>query len=326
MSTGVNENSEDTQTKARNIFNITIDESFDESIDPDYTVSHTTVLNDKDDSDINSDSDPELDSYSDLEDDDENISQLSSDIESSQTNPPTDPKSSTVSLPIHQKFYSLIHKNEIPRKLFHLSIGFITLYLHINNYKTKDFWPKVSYAISIIFLLDLLRFNWPYFNNLYCSTVGFLMREKEINSINGVIWFQLGSIICFYYNKQDVAIMAILLLSWSDTAASTIGRKFGYLSPKISKNKSLVGSIAAFFTGIFSCYLFYGIITPLYPNLNIDFEYNQSTNHLNLLTLSLLSGFIAALSEAIDIAGLDDNLTIPVISSFFLSAVIKLGK
>lgn len=299
---------------ARERFITSIDDTYDESNDPDYTLSNATIINDDDDDD---DDEYNSDSVSDLE----------SDLEVKTNGKVSIPQStSSVELPIHKKFYTLIHKHEIPRKLFHVSIGFITIYLHLNHYKTKDVIYPVSVAVTIISLIDLIRLNNKYFNKLYCSTVGFLMRDSEINSINGVIWFQLGSLITFYFNKQDVSIMAILLLSWSDTAASTVGRRFGYLSPKISKNKSLVGSIAAFFVGIFSCYLFYGIITPLYPSIIDNFEYDPNTNHISLLTLSLLSGFIASLSEGIEIFNLDDNLTIPVLSSLFLSFVIKLGK
>lgn len=301
-----------------------VDDSYDESLDPDYTLSNTTtVLNDDDDdddieSDIDSDLDDDKDLLKDLQNDNQSLNNTTNDTLKN------DPISDSPTLPSH--FYSIIHKHELPRKLFHISIGFLTIYLHINGYKTKNVWQSNLLAVIIIFSLDLLRFNWPYFNHLYCLTVGFLMREREINSINGVIYFQIGLILTFIFQKQDVSIMSILLLSWSDTAASTIGRNFGYLSPKISNSKSLIGSMAAFITGMFSCYLFYGIIVPKFPQYSIDFEYNPLNNQINLLTLSLLSGFIASLSEAIDIIGIDDNLTIPLLSGIFLSNVIKLGK
>lgn len=293
-----------------------VDDSYDESLDPDYTLSNATMLDSDDEDDI--DIDDEID------DDLEDLKSEKLETEKSSTISKEDLDSPTPTLPSH--FYSIIHKHEVPRKLFHVSIGFITIYLHINGVKTADVWQGTSVAVSIIFILDMIRFNWPYFNHLYCLTVGFLMREREINTINGVIWFQIGAILTFMFQKQDVSIMSILLLSWSDTAASTIGRNFGYLSPKLSNSKSLIGSFAAFVTGVFSCYLFYGIITPMYPQVSTNFEYDPSTNHINLLTLSLLSGFIASVSEAIDIAGIDDNLTIPLFSGIFLSNVIKLGK
>lgn len=324
-----------------------VDESYDEAADPDFTLGNITGVSISD-IDIEDEFDNEL-SVDELEEEKEEIiidlEDSDTDVESNLTTTTTTPATekgkaqifgtvpegqsrsqSSITLPIHAKFRSFVHKNEIPRKLFHVSIGFITLYLHCHGYKTANTWRPVGIAVSTIFLLDLIRFNWPYFNKLYCSTVGFLMREKEVNSINGVIWFQLGSVITFMCQSQDVSVMSVLLLSWSDTAASTIGRQFGHASPKLARGKSLIGSVAAFITGVIACYLFYGVITPRYPQYSQDFAYDPSTNMLNLHTLALLSGFIAAVSEGIDIAGLDDNLTIPVLSGFFLSGVIKLGK
>lgn len=319
-----------------------VDETYDESADPDFTLGNITTVSM---SDFEIDDDDDDDGADDLEEEEDIIMDLQesdTDVDSNSTTatptaekagtpifkntPEQNSSQSSITLPIHSKFRSFVHKNEIPRKVFHLSIGFVTLYLHCHGYKTANTWQPVSVAVSCIFLLDIIRFNWPYFNKLYCSTVGFLMREKEVNSVNGVIWFQLGSLITFMSHSQDVAVMAILLLSWSDTAASTVGRRFGHASPKLARGKSLVGSVAAFFTGIIACYVFYGAIAPRYPQYSQGFEYDPSTNMLNLHTLALLSGFIAAVSEGIDIAGLDDNLTIPVLSSFFLSGVIKLGK
>lgn len=316
-------------------------EPYDEALDPDFTNTTSTIFTDDssdsdDEYDIDDDKDNDADSpdFIDLTEI-ESSTDLESDLSHDKPNnllPSSNSTSSLTSnnsmlvLPIHKKFHSFIHKHEIPRKVFHVSIGFITLYLHCNGYKTRNVYNHVIKAVSTILFLDILRFNWPYFNKLYCSTVGFLMREKEVDAINGVIWFQIGSIITFIFNKQDVAIMSILLLSWSDTAASTIGRKFGKYSPKLARGKSLIGSIAAFFTGIIACYIFYGYICLKFPQFSVDFEYNPNENIINLNTLALLSGFIAALSEGIDIFNLDDNLTIPVLSGFFLSNVIKLGK
>lgn len=309
------------------VANTTVDESYDESADLDYTLSGTTVIHPSDDEDATSDIDEEdrqnllgeLEELTDTEVESLIEEDKSEDSESSSPE-------SFVTLPFHKRFHSLIHKHEIPRKIFHVSIGFITIYLFTQGKETNEIWPPLFYAMCAIFTLDLIRFRWSYFNTLYCKSVGFMMREKEVQSINGVIWFLLGVVISFLTQKKDISVMSVVLLSWSDTAASTIGRRFGHLSPRISQSKSLIGSFAAFLTGVFACYFFYGYIVPQYPQYVTDFEYIQGVNQINLHTLALLSGFIAALSESIDFAGLDDNLTIPVLSGFFLSMVIKLGE
>ncbi|GMM37618.1 diacylglycerol kinase [Saccharomycopsis crataegensis] len=225
-------------------------------------------------------------------------------------------------LKAHNKFGDFIHKHEIPRKFLHVSIGFITLYFYTQGLDTKMFIPYLSTACAIIFSLDLVRFKIPAFNKAYCQAVGFLMREKEIDSYNGVIWYLLGLTIAFQPFPKDIGVMAVLLLSWSDTAASTFGRAYGHLTPKIAKHKSLAGSIAAFVTGIISCLVFYGYFVPTYKYTE-DILWSQNTSRLSLPVYSMACGFIAALSEGIDILNWDDNFTIPTLSGIFLYSLVK---
>lgn len=229
-------------------------------------------------------------------------------------------------LTAHNIFGDYIRKHEIPRKVFHSSIGFITLYLFSLGLDKADFVNPLLIAFIIIFSLDLIRLNWKDFNYLYCQVVGFLMREKEITSFNGVLWYIAGCWYLFKFYSDDIAIISILLLSWCDTSASTIGRKYGYLTPKIARNKSLAGSLAAFLVGMITCFYFYGIFIPKYNPINPQYNisWNEKTSYLNLTTMSILSGFVAALSEGIDLFNWDDNFTIPLLSGFFLKCVITI--
>ncbi|CAI4064772.1 hypothetical protein N7582_002788 [Saccharomyces uvarum] len=228
----------------------------------------------------------------------------------------------------HEWFGDFITKHEVPRKVFHSSIGFITLYLYTQgiNYK-KVLWPLIC-AFIILFILDLIRLNWPFFNKLYCRTVGALMRKKEIHTYNGVLWYLLGLVFSFSFFSKDVTLISLFLLSWSDTAAATIGRKYGHLTPKLARNKSLAGSIAAFTVGAITCRTFYGYFIPAYNYVNKpgEIEWTPETSKLSLNMLSFLGGVVAALSEGIDLFNWDDNFTIPVLSSLFLNAVIKAFK
>ncbi|CAR28813.1 hypothetical protein ZYGR_0U01720 [Zygosaccharomyces rouxii] len=233
-------------------------------------------------------------------------------------------KTKEISLKSHQWFGNFIAKNEVPRKSFHSSIGFITLYLYTQNVDyTKIKWPLI-YAFIIIGALDLLRLRWPLFNKAYCRTVGALMREKEIHGYNGVLWYLLGLIFSFTFFSKDVAVISLFLLSWSDTAASTFGRKYGHLTPKISGNKSLAGSLAAFTVGVFTCLGFYGYFVPHYHYVNRPGEiaWSPETSFLSLFEISWLGGLVAALSEGIDLFNWDDNFTIPFLSSIFMHCVI----
>ncbi|AOA64268.1 Diacylglycerol kinase [Komagataella phaffii CBS 7435] len=228
----------------------------------------------------------------------------------------------------HKRFNKLIHKHELPRKLFHMSIGFFTLYLYTKNVQKEQIQLPLVVGFVVVFALDLIRFRWPQVNKLYCSTVGFLMREREVDEYyNGVNWYLLGLAVVFLFFKKDIAVMAVLLLSLSDTAASTVGRAWGQYTPKITSHKSLAGSLAACVVGILSCYLFYGYFVPNYPECNDipnQFEWVSEKSGLNIHSLALLSGLVASVSEGIDLFNWDDNFTIPVLSAVFLRLVIKL--
>lgn len=233
-----------------------------------------------------------------------------------------------IHLKSHEWFGEFITKHEVPRKVLHSSIGFITLYLYTQNIDYKKVkWPLI-YAFVTLFTLDIIRLNWQLFNKAYCRTVGALMRRKEIHTYNGVLWYILGLIFSFSFFSKDIALISLFLLSWSDTAASTMGRKYGHLTPKVASHKSLAGSLAAFAVGLITCYMFYGYFIPHFSEMNQPGEiaWTPETSRLSLSGLSWLGGLVAALSEGIDLFNWDDNFTIPVLSSIFLHCVIHAFK
>ncbi|GMM41057.1 CTP-dependent diacylglycerol kinase 1 [Hanseniaspora uvarum DSM 2768] len=229
----------------------------------------------------------------------------------------------TIKFKSHELFGEFITKHELPRKIFHSSIGFITIYLYTRGFDYTKIASVLSIAFFVILLLDIIRLNFHGFNWLYCKFVGMLMRPSEINKLNGVLYYILGLIFCFGFFQKDICLITVMLLSWSDTAASTFGRKYGHLTPKIARNKSLAGSLAAFVVGVISVYLTYGVLLPAYPELNLakDIKWHPETSIFSLGQISLLGGFVASFSEGIDIFNIDDNLTIPVLSSLFLAFV-----
>lgn len=233
-----------------------------------------------------------------------------------------------IHLKSHEWFGEFITKHEVPRKVFHSSIGFITLYLYTTGADySKVKWPLIC-GFVILFILDLIRLNCQPFNKLYCFFVGALMRKREIHSYNGVLWYLLGLVFSFSFFSKDVALISLFLLSWCDTAASTIGRKYGHLTPKLARNKSMAGSIAAFVVGFAICLTFYGYFVPHYHHANLPGEilWTPESSKLNLTQLSLLGGLVASLSEGIDLFNWDDNFTIPVLSALFMRAVIIIFK
>lgn len=251
-------------------------------------------------------------------------------------------------IPIHREWRAFVHKHEVPRKILHVSIGFITLWLYYAGYQPTQIHPVLLSLLIPIFTLDIVRFRWPTFNQAYIKAVGMFMRESEAHDrFNGVISYLAGLWATMYFCRKDVAVMSVLLLSWCDTAASTFGRLWGKYTPRIRRGKSLAGSIAATVFGIASAVLFWGIIAPsgigsevnsgtnrfafegtlTLPSqareaLGLSFEQASIHGWAALAVLSVISGLAASVSEAIDLWGLDDNLTIPILCGIELGAFL----
>ncbi|KAK9474170.1 cytidylyltransferase family-domain-containing protein [Dipodascopsis tothii] len=227
-------------------------------------------------------------------------------------------------IPLHTRYRMLIHKHEVPRKVLHVSIGFLTLWLYTLGVQLVQVTPVLVFLLVTIGTLDVLRFRSEAFSKVYVSAFGFLMRESEIDKWNGIVWYLIGLIVVFLVFPKDISLLSVLLLSWTDTAASTVGRRFGHLTPKLARNKSLAGSLASFVCGVLAAYLLYGVIIPATPQLNVGdyLAWTPETSRLSLPWLCLVAGALGALSEAIDLYGLDDNLTIPVLSACFVTPLL----
>ncbi|MCJ1275457.1 hypothetical protein MMC21_003260 [Puttea exsequens] len=240
-------------------------------------------------------------------------------------------------IPIHRHFRSFIHRHEIPRKALHVSIGFVTLYLYSRGTQPSQIHPYLLSALVPIASVDYLRHTFPGLNGVYIKTLGALMRESEVEGYNGVIWYLLGAWTVLRWFPSDVGVMAILLLSFCDTAASTFGRLWGRYTPRLRKGKSVAGSAAALVVGAATAAVFYGWAVPRF-GYHVDFlfrgelglpevvrgplgigeEEGKVGGWVALGWVSLWSGLVASASEVVNIFNWDDNLTIPVLSGFGL--------
>ena len=242
-----------------------------------------------------------------------------------------------------------IHRHEIPRKALHVSIGFLTLGLYTRGSQPASIHPVLLYALVPIGSIDLLRHNWPSFNRLYIRVMGAFMRESEAyDKYNGVIWYLLGAWAVLRFFPKDVGAISVVLLSWCDTAASTFGRLYGRYTPRLRRGKSLAGSVAAFTVGVMTAAAFWGWIAPRYEDVAVNVGDNtfafqgrlglpeqvrgllgwneeQSTagGGVALGVMSVVAGLVASVSEAVDIFGWDDNVTIPVLCGVGLWGFLK---
>ncbi|KAI1780292.1 hypothetical protein F4818DRAFT_1863 [Hypoxylon cercidicola] len=251
-------------------------------------------------------------------------------------------------IPIHRRFKTFIHKHEVPRKVLHVSIGFLVYWLYVSGTQTSSVTPFLMGFLIPIASTDYLRHKYASLNRFYVRYLGALMRESEYAGWNGVVFYLLGAWTVLYFFPKDVGVVAVMLLSWCDTAASTFGRLYGIYTPRIRRGKSLAGSFAAFLVGVATAAWFWGWLAPrtgpfpgdedhpfmfkgilrlpgLVSNM-LGLSESQGTvgGPIALGLLSLWSGFTAAGSEVIDLFGWDDNLTIPILSGVGIWGFLKI--
>lgn len=221
-------------------------------------------------------------------------------------------------------FTQFLVRNEIPRKAFHSFHGFLSLWFYCHGFQRRQFVWSLWLLFAVVLANDVLRLTFPKFNKVLVKWMGLFIRDSEVNGVNGIVFYLAGLALVFTFGTKDIAMMSVLLLSWADTAASTFGRQFGKYTPKVAPGKSLAGSLASAFTGLVVCYLFYGYFVPQYSQFNLadDIYWTPATSKLSIHTFALVCAFAASISEAIDVAGIDDNFTIPVLGSMLLSGAV----
>ncbi|KAJ4490463.1 hypothetical protein J3R30DRAFT_3749817 [Lentinula aciculospora] len=224
---------------------------------------------------------------------------------------------------------------EIPRKLLHSSIGFFTIYLYLSHGNAKIVVYTLWSALCVIAPADYLRLTYPSFARIYERHLGFLMRESERRATNGFIWYIVGVNFALTFYPLDIATVAILILSWADTAASTIGRlwagHWGLYTPRLpsrlpiapflpvslkhrlalplAPRKSLAGFIAASLTGACIALGFWGWIAPIpLPNErgDVTWFWNGGVSGsgafggwLGLTAISFFAGLVSGVAEAL---------------------------
>ena len=188
----------------------------------------------------------------------------------------------------------------IARKIWHVS-GVFTMFTA---------WIFLPYWVSMTLLIvgwlafvpaDFMRQKNSHFNRTLSNLFRPIMRSNELNRLAGTTYLITGALVITLFFNKGVVALSLLFLAFADPIASYVGIKYG--KDKIFGHKSVQGFIAAFAVCSTLCFIF--------------LFYNQVQEHL--IVVSLLAGLIGALSELIPLAKLDDNFTMPVLSSVGLT-------
>ena len=184
----------------------------------------------------------------------------------------------------------LIYKNEVYRKLIHLSSLFFPWLLWMIG--KKMFLSSMAPILCFFILLDYIKHSFPKIRDLYYFFFNDVTRENEHNTVTGATWVFIGIISTVVLFNQQIAIISLMVLSISDSMASLIGIKYG--KTKLLK-KTLEGS--------FAFYLSTFLILSIFTKLSI--------------TYTIISSMIITVAELIDI-NINDNIRIPIATAILL--------
>ena len=187
---------------------------------------------------------------------------------------------------------TLTYKKEIYRKIIHLSSVCIPILLF--NLGKDLLLPWLILFCVVVPLLDYLRIKNNIFNKIYLYFFQNVSRPIESNILSGASWVIIGATITIILFKEDIALIALLVMSISDSLAAIVGMKIG--DTKLY-SKTLEGSLIFLIST--------GIIVFTLSTYSLIF------NILAVITSTLV--------ELFSNHNLNDNLLVPISISFILT-------
>ena len=121
--------------------------------------------------------------------------------------------------------------HEVPRKVWHSSIGFFVLGYHFWYGATLGHCLAWLAPLALSFIaLDVSRLSRDGLNTWFCRVFGSMLRQHEHKSLTSSSFFYGGVLLALLLNPNNAsAILCILYLSWSDTVAGVFGKYYSHL-------------------------------------------------------------------------------------------------
>ena len=181
-------------------------------------------------------------------------------------------------------------KSELYRKSIHIFSSIVPLFY---AFSSKSLTLKILIPLALIFIMvEIIRFNINFINRIYIKILRDIMRVQEKKRFSGATYLLISSVLVIFFYDKSIAVACLLFLTLSDSAAALFGKRFGKI--KIY-NKTLEGSLAFLLSSL--------IIVYFIKSLNF---------------ITGVSGAITATFVEFTLINIDDNLAIPIISSFVM--------
>ena len=202
-------------------------------------------------------------------------------------------------------------QREIRRKAFHVLAG-ITVpalyYLFVlaqqstgRPYTYLAKWILFG-ATAITLTIDIIRLRHLFIKIIFIDPFGPLLRRHEISALTGATHLMISALLCFVLFRDGVAIAAMCFLVIGDSLAAIVGRHMGQTK---FFEKSFEGGGA----GLAGCLLIGALIVNL--------------PHLQLGSLQMAAGAVAAIVVEMLPIPMDDNIRIPLVSGAVMQLLFR---
>ena len=185
---------------------------------------------------------------------------------------------------------------ELRRKSIHLlGLVFPILYVFTTRYTATI---AVGALLAIVLGVELLKVLLPAFRGIFMRIFSPILRSQEQKGgLTGATYYLIGSFLCILLFDKTLAIVCLCFLTLGDLFAALIGKQWGRI--KLFSRKSLEGSLACFIvcTAV-------ALLIGLHP------------------VVAITGALVATLIELLP-TGVDDNVTIPLISGLAMHLLIS---
>ena len=185
---------------------------------------------------------------------------------------------------------------ELRRKSIHL-LGLVVPILYF--FTSRDLIIiGVGALLTLVLAAELLKGVVPGVRVIFLRIFSPILRSQEQKGgLTGATYFLIGSFLCILLFDKTLAIVCLCFLTLGDLCAALIGKQWGRI--KLFSRKSLEGSLACFVVCTAAA-----LLIGLHP------------------VVAIAGALVATLIELLPI-GVDDNVTIPLISGLAMHLLIS---
>ena len=199
------------------------------------------------------------------------------------------------------------HDLQIPRRIFHAVNGTVLAIAYLLLLSHQQMIHLLGAIACVIYVVEQVRINYPALAQKLLPISRFVIRAEEQLKESAMVPYMIAILLTIITFPKAIAITAILILAISDPLSAIFGIRFG--KRRIVSHKSLEGSLAFFLSSFFICHLI--------------LHYSIGPYTWKITIVSLLLAFSSSVVESLPIK-LDDNLTIPLSTSFLLWPLCEL--